>query len=42
MGDLKARKIDDLDGRKAVYGHKHLADTVARGPRDRRTFVEVR
>ena len=29
LNDLKARKIDDLDGRKADYGHAHLADTVA-------------
>jgi hypothetical protein len=26
---LKAQRIDDLDGRKADYGHQRLADTIA-------------
>jgi hypothetical protein len=29
LNNLKARKIDALDGRKADFGHPHLADTVA-------------
>jgi hypothetical protein len=29
LNDLKARRIDDLDGRRADFGHAHLADTVA-------------
>jgi hypothetical protein len=29
LNDLKAAKIDGLDGRQADYGHGHLADTVA-------------
>jgi hypothetical protein len=29
LNDLKARRIDDLDGRKADYGHDRLADMTA-------------
>jgi hypothetical protein len=29
LNDLKAKRIDDLDGRAADYGHDHLADTIA-------------
>ena len=29
LNALKARKIEDLDGRKADFGHARLADTVA-------------
>jgi hypothetical protein len=29
LNDLKAGRIDDLDGRKADYGHDHLAETIA-------------
>lgn len=29
LNDLKARRIDDLDGRRADYGHDRLAETVA-------------
>ncbi|MEU4239332.1 hypothetical protein [Actinoplanes sp. NPDC026619] len=29
LNDLKAKRIDDLDGRAADYGHGKLADTVA-------------
>jgi hypothetical protein len=29
LNDLAAKKIDQLDGRKAAYGHQRLADTIA-------------
>ena len=29
LNDLKAKRIDDLDGRKADYGHDKLAETIA-------------
>jgi len=29
LNDLSARRIDDLDGHGADYGHRHLAETVA-------------
>lgn len=29
LNDLKAKRVDDLDGRKGDYGHGHLADVVA-------------
>ena len=29
LNDLKAQKIDDLDGRRADFGHAYLADIVA-------------
>jgi hypothetical protein len=29
LNDLKAKRIDDLDGRRADYGHQRLADTIA-------------
>ncbi|HEX5203381.1 MAG TPA: hypothetical protein VFW27_25905 [Actinoplanes sp.] len=29
LNDLKARRVDDLDGRKADYGHDGLAETIA-------------
>ena len=29
LNDLKAKRIDDLDGRKADYGHDELAETIA-------------
>ena len=29
LNDLRAKKIDQLDGRAADYGHQRLADTIA-------------
>jgi hypothetical protein len=29
LNDLKVERIDDLDRRKADYGHSRLADTIA-------------
>jgi len=29
LNELKAKRIDDLDGRKADYGHDKLAETIA-------------
>jgi hypothetical protein len=29
LNDLKAQRIDDLDGHQADYGHSHLAETIA-------------
>jgi hypothetical protein len=29
LNDLKAKRIDDLDGRAADYGHDKLAETIA-------------
>lgn len=28
LADLKAARVDSLDGSAAAYGHSHLADTV--------------